>query len=113
MPEDFVKISAYYRPGVLKVEPELAAKWGSRFQVAVAGECWLDFTLADKSTGILALCRHLGMDPKDAMAFGDNFNDVPMLDAVGHPYLMESAAEALRQRYPVRCARPEDVLQTL
>ena len=81
--------------------------------MAVAGECWLDFTLADKSTGILALCRHLGMDPKDAMAFGDNFNDVPMLDAVGHPYLMESAAEALRQRYPVRCARPEDVLQTL
>ena len=113
MPEDFVKISAYYRLGVLKVEPELAAKWGSRFQVAVAGECWLDFTLADKSTGILALCRHLGMDPKDAMAFGDNFNDVPMLDVVGHPYLMESAAEALRQRYPVRCARPEDILEKL
>ena len=113
MPEDFVKISAYYRPGAVKVEPELAAKWGSRFQVAVAGECWLDFTLADKATGIRALCRHLGMDPKDAMAFGDNFNDVPMLDAVGHPYLMESAAEALRQRYPVRCARPEDILEKL
>ena len=47
------------------------------------------------------------------MAFGDNYNDTPMLDAVGHPYLMSSAAEPLRQRYITQCPRPEDVLETL
>lgn len=113
MPEDFVKISAYYRPGATVIEPLLAPKWKDTFQVAVAGECWLDFTLADKATGIRALCTALNIDPKDTMAFGDNYNDIPMLDAVGHPYLMSSAAQPLRQRYGTQCARPEDVLEKL
>lgn len=113
MPEDFVKISAYYRPGATVIEPMLAPKWKDTFQVAVAGECWLDFTLADKATGIRALCTALNIDPKDTMAFGDNYNDIPMLDAVGHPYLMSSAAQPLRQRYGTQCARPEDVLEAL
>lgn len=113
MPEDFVKISAYYRPGATVIEPLLAPKWKDTFQVAVAGECWLDFTLADKATGIRALCRELGIGAEEAMAFGDNYNDIPMLDAVGHPYLMTSAAEPLRRRGYALCPRPEDVLETL
>lgn len=113
MPEDFVKISAYYRPGAARIEPMLAPKWKSRFQVAIAGACWLDFTLADKATGIHALCAALGISPDETMAFGDNYNDVPMLDAVGHPYLMASAAQPLRQRGYALCPRPEDVLETL
>ncbi|MCI6434146.1 MAG: hypothetical protein MR828_05180 [Clostridiales bacterium] len=36
-----------------------------------------------------------------------------MLDAVGHPYLMTSAAEPLRRRGYALCPRPEDVLETL
>ena len=82
-------------------------------QVAIAGKCWLDFTLADKATGIRALYRRLGVTPEQTVAFGDNFNDIPMLDAVGHPYLMRSAAPALGSRYPTQCSRPEDVLETL
>ena len=113
MPEEFVKISAYYRPGATLVEPLLRPKWEHTFQAAVAGACWLDFTLADKATGIRALCRHLRIDAGEILAFGDNYNDIPMLDAVGHPYLMESAVSELRQRYPKQCSRPEDVLETL
>ena len=113
MPEDFVKISAYFRPGAAAVEPILKPRWEETFQVAIAGEAWLDFTLADKATGIRALCQALGIGPEAVMAFGDNYNDVPMLDAVGHPFLMDSAAEPLRQRYPNRCSRVEDVLEGL
>ena len=47
------------------------------------------------------------------MAFGDNFNDTAMLDLVGTPYIMDSAAPALRARYPLHTPRPEDVLRTL
>lgn len=111
--EEFVKISAYCRFGTGAIEPVLAPKWRSSFQVAVAGKCWLDFTLSDKGTGIRALCRALNIDAGDVMAFGDNYNDVPMLDMVGHPYLMASAAEELRQRYRNQCARPEDILEKL
>ena len=113
MPEDFVKISAYYLPGAEQVEPMLVPKWGERLGAAIAGKFWLDFTLADKATGIRALYDALNVTAEETMAFGDNYNDVPMLDAVGHPYIMASAAEPLRQRYADQCARPEDVMEKL
>ena len=36
-----------------------------------------------------------------------------MLDAVGTPYIMESAAPELLRRYPRHTARPEDTLAEL
>ena len=69
--------------------------------------------MADKATGIRALYSALNVTAEETMAFGDNYNDVPMLDAVGHPYIMASAAESLRQRYANRCTRPEDVMEKL
>ena len=93
--------------------PILVPKWGKRLGAAIAGKCWLDFTLADKATGIRALYTALNVTAEETMAFGDNYNDVPMLDAVGHPYIMASAAESLRQRYANRCTRPEDVMEKL
>lgn len=113
IPEDMVKVSAYCRQGALAVEPLLAPKWRAHFQVAVAGEKWLDFTLADKGTGIRALCAALGLSPQEVMAIGDNYNDLPMLELVGTPYIMENAAEDLRQRFPHRCTRVEDLLAQL
>ena len=47
------------------------------------------------------------------MAFGDNYNDVSMLDIVGHPYIMDGAAGPLREKYPQHTPRPEDVLRSL
>jgi len=45
------------------------------------------------------------------MAFGDNYNDVAMLDLVGHPYIMSTAAAELRRRYENHTPRPEDTLR--
>lgn len=114
MPEDIVKVSAYCpaeNPGA--VLAQLAPRWSQAFQAAVAGEVWLDFTLADKGRGLSQLCAALGIGLDEVMAFGDNYNDVPMLEQVGQPYLMENAAPELRARFPTRCARVADVLRTL
>lgn len=113
MPEDMVKVSAYCRDGAAGVEPLMVPRWQGLYSVAVAGEEWLDFTLADKGTGIRTLCGALGIHPQEVMAFGDNYNDVPMLEAVGYPYIMDGAAAELRGRFPRHCRRVEDVLRTL
>lgn len=113
VPEDIVKVSAYCRQGAQRVEPELAPRWQGRFQAAVAGDKWLDFTLADKGSGIRQLCAGLGIGLEEVMAFGDNYNDLPMLEAVGAPYIMDNAAEALRRRISGHCRRVEDVLAKL
>lgn len=113
VPEDIVKLAAYCPGGTAPYEREMNGRWGGRFHVAVAGETWLDFTLADKGTGLTALCGALGYDLSEVMAFGDNFNDLSMLRSVGRPYLMENAAPALRAMFPTRCKNVVDVLRTL
>ena len=48
----------------------------------------------------------LGIELAEVMAFGDNYNDVPMLDIVDTPYIMEGASapqrESTRTIYPTR-----------
>lgn len=111
--EDILKVSAYCRDGARQVEPRMAPRWGAEFRCAVAGEKWLDFTLADKGTGLRCLCGALGVDLAEVAAFGDNDNDLPMLALAGTPYIMDGAAPALRRRFSHSCSRVEDVLRTL
>ncbi len=113
VPEDIVKIAAFCPAGTAEMEAALAPRWGRVFQAAVAGDEWLDFTLADKGTGLVGLCAGLGIGLDEVMAFGDNFNDVSMLSRVGRPYLMENAVPELKRQFPVRCRRVAEVLRTL
>ena len=36
-----------------------------------------------KAEAVKRFCAHLGISPEETIAFGDNFNDVEMLEAVG------------------------------
>ena len=73
VPEDIIKVSAYCPGNTLAAaQAALSPKWGRHFQVAVAGAEWLDFTLADKGTGLSQLCRALDISLEDVIAFGDN-----------------------------------------
>lgn len=110
IPEDIVKVSVYLPDGVEGFVDRFVPKWAGA-NAAVAGPYWIDTTLANKGVGVRSLCDVLGFDPADVMAFGDNYNDVAMLDLVGHPYIMQTAAEALRNRYAHHTPRPEDTIR--
>ena len=112
IPEDIVKVSVYLHEGVAAYADRFVPRW-QQANAAVAGPYWIDTTLASKGTGVALLCKTLGITPAEVMAFGDNFNDTAMLDLVGTPYIMDSAAPALRARYPLHTPRPEDVLHTI
>lgn len=100
IPEEIAKISAFHPDGTDIPVRALKEPWANRFHAAVAGREWYDFTLADKGTGISEVCRVLNVSLENTAAFGDNYNDVPMLDLVGHPYIMTGAVEELKNRYP-------------
>lgn len=112
VPEDIVKVSVYLHEGVEKYADRFVPRW-KEANCAVAGPYWIDTTLANKGTGVRQLCQVLGVDPSEVLAFGDNYNDTAMLDLVGMPYIMDSAAEPLRQRYARHTPRPEDVMAVL
>lgn len=53
---------------------------------------------ADKGHGLRALCRHLGIEPGEAVAFGDSDVDVPMFEAAGLAVAMGNASAAAKAR---------------
>ncbi len=63
--------------------------------VTNAGREWIDFMNlgVDKGAGVAHLCEHLGIDIADAAAVGDTYNDIPMLERVGHSFIVDNAEE--------------------
>ena len=51
-----------------------------------------------KSTAIEKLAEIEHLDLEEAYAIGDSENDVAMLDAVGHPYVVANANEEIKSR---------------
>jgi len=50
-----------------------------------------------KADGINALAKHLGYNVKDVYAIGDGYNDISMIQLVGHGIAMENAGNELKQ----------------
>ena len=50
-----------------------------------------------KATGIEVMLSHYGISREDALAFGDNFNDMEMLKYVGYGVAMGNAVKSLKK----------------
>lgn len=70
------------------------------FAIAISSETLIEVMPAgsSKAGAVRILCDLWGLDPADTLAFGDNYNDLPMLEAVGHGYLMGNAPSELLER---------------
>ncbi len=111
--EKCIKVSGFYPERIADLAPPLQEKWGKTLHVDIAGSSWLDFTRANKGTGLKSLSRILQIPLADTAAFGDQQNDVSMLEAVGHPYLMDTAPRELRQKGFAPCRDVSDTLDQL
>lgn len=111
--EKIYKVSLINLNGDIQ-EPQkiLAEKW-KNYQVTISGVVWLDIALADKGSGLNAMCSAMGLSLRDCIAFGDNWNDVSMLEMAGTGYLMVSADPLLLQRFPNHCVSVPEIWKTL
>ncbi|MBO0448147.1 Cof-type HAD-IIB family hydrolase [Enterococcus sp. MJM12] len=51
-----------------------------------------------KATGVHEILEKLNIQPEEALAFGDEENDLAMFDAVGYPVAMGNACQALKAK---------------
>ena len=67
--------------------------------MVTSGLSWLDMMpmSADKGNGIRVLKRHLLITEEECAAFGDNFNDLEMLQEVAYGFAVGSAKKEVRQ----------------
>lgn len=109
--EDIFKVTLFHHGGqAASYCDEFTKRWGDKYEVAVSGACCLDFTIDNKGTGLRQMCRFLGVDVKNTIAFGDNWNDVSMLETAGTGYIMSTADTRLLEKFPNHC---ESVPETL
>ncbi|MDD3429543.1 MAG: HAD-IIB family hydrolase [Oscillospiraceae bacterium] len=113
IPEEILKISAYCYGGATACVPALSPQWASVFNIAVAGACWLDFTIAHKGAALQQLGALLSILPNEMAAFGDNFNDLEMLRYAQHSYAMCSAVPEVCKAAKHTVSRVEDAVSSL
>jgi len=110
---DVTQISAISAGDMNIPAKEILPLWRDRIGAAITGEHWLDFTAAGKDKGLHLLCEHFGIPLENTYAFGDSYNDAPMLRAAAHPYLMRIAPADLKAEFATQIDDVTSVLKTL
>lgn len=81
------------------------------FAATVSGAPFVEFMAqgVSKAWGLEQLCRHLGIEAAQVIAFGDAPNDIEMLRWAGHGVAMQNAAPAVQSAaQEVACSNEED-----
>ena len=83
--------------------------------VVTSGNIWLDMVPKEVNKGntLRLLLQKLSIDPKDTIAFGDQFNDVEMLTLAGKSYAVETCAKGVEAYADEICKNPIEVLKKL
>lgn len=66
-------------------------------KVVTSGNIWIDFIVPgyNKGTALQTMMDLFGVKPEECMAFGDQYNDVEMLELAGQGYAMSNAAPGI------------------
>jgi Cof subfamily protein (haloacid dehalogenase superfamily) len=97
--EPFLKLAICDFNGTEQLEPFLKERFSSEIRVVTAGRIWVDFLApnADKGKALSLLLKHLGILPEHGIAFGDQHNDIEMLQLTGTGYAMATAAPGVAE----------------
>lgn len=84
---------------IQKIIPYFQKKYGRGAQVVVCGPMFLSFTdpQADKGIALKWVAQYLGIDRSKVIAFGDQHNDISMLQYAGFGVAMGNAVEELKK----------------
>lgn len=111
--EDILKVSIFWKEGI-PAEPEqwFHQKYDSRLKVANGGNGWLDFNAfgSGKGEALQVLAEAMNIPLSNVAAFGDNENDLTMLQKAGIGYAVVSASPHIKERAGFICKSVEEVL---
>lgn len=92
--EPVIKVAVYCGAGgIAEKTVALREKYASRLHVMISGDKWVDFVMpgVSKGWGIGKLQSDLGIRPEETMAFGDQQNDVDMLEKAYYSFAVGNA----------------------
>lgn len=99
-PMPLIKILAMVKPeDKLTVYETLKNALGERFYVTYSAACLVEIAVRgyDKGTAVRFLADYYQIPIEKTMSFGDNYNDVPMIEAAGLGVAVQNSAEPLKE----------------
>ena len=89
--------------------------FGSEIKVVTSGNIWIDFIApgSNKGTALQNLMDLFHVKPEECVAFGDQYNDIEMLQLVGTSYAMSNAAPGISYYSTYVTDSVEDVLEDI
>lgn len=113
--EDIIKVAVCNLTGISNSKEHIFEKWADKATVAVSGEIFLDITSkgANKGAAVKKIQEYFGLSPDECMAFGDNFNDIQMLESVTDSYAMQNAVDEIKAHAAYVTDSVEKVLRGL
>lgn len=113
----FIKVSAYKKTGIEAATAGLREIYGSRLKVTISGDMWMDCMAngVNKGQAVKLLQESLDIRPEETMAFGDQLNDVEMLQQVYYSFAIGNAREEVKNlaRFQADTNRNDGVLKVL
>ncbi len=97
--DEFIKISAYKKSDVEGATKELREKYQDRLKIAISGDMWMDCMAPgiNKGVAVRLLQDSLGIAPEETIAFGDQLNDIEMLESVYYSFAIGNARPEVKQ----------------
>ena len=92
--EQIMKIAVYHPERCEELcAPVFTPYWKDKINLAAAGKEWMDSTPpeGEKSTAVEFIQQQLGISPEETCTFGDNLNDIAMLQKAGRSYAVTNA----------------------
>lgn len=113
--EPCVKLAWYEPQGADERWDYWKDKFAPPARVVTSGAEWLDiiYPNSHKGVGIQVLQEYFGLQKEEMAAFGDNDNDIEMLETVGFPIAMKSGKESVINCCPYHTERVEDTVRQI
>lgn len=113
--EPYLKISVCDFRGISHSEAYFKERFGDVVNVVTSGNIWLDMISKEtnKATALKCLVSHLGLSSDVCAAFGDNYNDVQMLQYVKESYAVDTAQPGIAELCKYTTKLVEDELKKM
>lgn len=98
--EDFSMMTLYHPQSAENICKELVEdKWKGKLEFLTSGKYWVDIVMPEvgKGTALEEICSQLGIAPEETIAFGDNLNDISMIQSAGKGYSVNTAREETKK----------------
>lgn len=97
--------------------PLVGEKWKDKLYVTESGMEWLDFTNkgVNKGCAVKDIQKYLDISPDETMVFGDNHNDLSMIESAEYSFAVKNAREEVlkKAKYITKSNEEDGVLFVL